>query len=90
MQMEVVREFQDLEGRPWRAGFRHREGLDHKGRYYLTFESGDGEAKGSAELLDVRWNSEHSARLRIETFSEVELRRRLRSALGRSQGATGS
>ncbi|TVR63320.1 MAG: hypothetical protein EA422_09595 [Gemmatimonadales bacterium] len=88
MGMEVVREFRDLEGRRWRAGFTYGESLDYQGRYHLTFESGEDDA--TAELRDVRWNSEHTARLRLESFSDVELRRRLRSALGRSVGVPGS
>ena len=37
-------------------------------------------------LNDVRWNSAKTADRTLATMSDVELRRRLRAALGRSQG----
>lgn len=80
--MEKVREFRDAEGHLWHAGFGYRGGLDYQGRYYLSFRPAEGGAVVS--LQDVRWNSEHTALRRLETFSEVELRRRLRSAVGRA------
>ncbi len=86
--MEMVREFRDADGRLWQAGYGYREGLDYQGRYYLCFrpaEGGDGAQGGAVvSLQDVRWNSEHTVLRRLETFSEVELRRRLRSAVGRA------
>jgi hypothetical protein len=43
----------------------------------------DGEDEPDVSLEDVRWNSERAARRSLEMMSEVELRRRLRQALGR-------
>jgi hypothetical protein len=77
-----MREFTDADGGAWTATVRERTGPDYKGRYYFSLEpkgGGDGVA-----LLDVRWNSERTARRTLATMSEVELRRRLRSALGRA------
>ena len=48
---------------------------------YLREENGT-EAKGYP-LSDVRWNSEEVASRTLKTMSDVELRRRLRSARGR-------
>ena len=80
-----MREFVDGFGAAWRASVRERPGPDYKGRYFLFLEPGGG-GDGLA-LLDVRWNSERTARRTLETMSDVELRRRLRSALGRGAGA---
>jgi hypothetical protein len=61
---------------------RERPGPDYKGRYYFWVEpEGGGEG---VPLLDIRWNSERTAERTLATMSEVELRRRLRSALGRA------
>jgi hypothetical protein len=77
-----MRQFEDAGGRGWTAAVREREGPDYKGRYYLWLSPADG-GDGVA-LLDVRWNSERTARRTLATMSEVELRRRLRSAVGRA------
>jgi hypothetical protein len=79
--MEAMREFTDQSGEVWIAAVREREGPDYKGRYYFWLEPRAG-GEGVV-LLDVRWNSEQTARRTLGTMSEVELRRRLRSALGR-------
>lgn len=81
-----MREFVDGSGAAWMAGVRERPGPDYKGRYFLFLEPGGG--GGGLALLDVRWNSERTARRTLETMSDVELRRRLRSALGRGAGAS--
>ena len=73
--------FSDRAGRSWSAGVFEERGPDYKGRYFLVFFSGD---DLRAPLTDVRWNSEDTARRTIETMSDVELRRRLKVALGRS------
>jgi hypothetical protein len=76
-----MREFTDTQGRTWVASAVEEEGTDYKGRFYLVLSSKDtGEV---AELRDVRWNRGRSARRTLETMSVVELRRRLRSAVGR-------
>jgi hypothetical protein len=76
-----MREFTDAEGRSWIASAVEEEGTDYKGRFYLVMSPSDSDE--TVELRDVRWNSARSARRTIETMSVVELRRRLRSAVGR-------
>ena len=80
-----MREFTDEGGARWVATVRERPGPDYKGRYYFWLEPQDG-GEG-VPLIDVRWNSERTAQRTLETMSEVELRRRLRSARGRGVGA---
>jgi len=79
-----MREFEDHEGGVWIAGVKARPGLDFKGRYYFVArprEAGEGE---EVALGDVRWNSRRTAERTLRTMSEVELRRRLRQARGRT------
>ncbi len=78
-----MREFIDEQGVTWRASIEGRDGIDYQGRYHFVARPADGSGAPVA-LEDVRWNSEHTARRTLETMSEVELRRRLRSARGRS------
>lgn len=77
-----MREFEDRNGDRWTASVREEKGTDYKGRFYLVMrrEGGDDEVA----LVDIRWNSRGTARRTLETMSEVELRRRLRQATGRS------
>ena len=77
-----MRKFLDSDGRAWVAAVRSEAGLDFKGRHHLYFHPEDAEDNG-CELLDVRWNSQGTAERTLATMSDVELRRRLRSALGR-------
>jgi hypothetical protein len=79
-----LREFTDSDGRAWVATVHEEEGTDYKGRFHLVMTPRDGGEAGAAALEDIRWNSERTARRTLETMSVVELRRRLRSALGRS------
>lgn len=80
-----MREFTDAEGRRWRARARELRGPDYKGRFFLVLEPVDTSEDEAVELRDVRWNSNRTAARTIATMSTVELRRRLRSAMGRSQ-----
>jgi len=80
-----MREFNNAEGGVWTASVRERIGPDYKGRYFFWLEPKDG-GEG-IPLLDVRWNSQRTAQRTLATMSEVELRRRLRSALGRTASA---
>lgn len=82
-----MRQFQDHEGGEWVADVAKREGLDYKGRYFLIMRPADGEEE--VKLTDVRWNSERTARRTLKTMSDVELRRRLRSARGRASSPVG-
>jgi hypothetical protein len=79
-----MRDFTDADGRAWTAAVREEQGTDYKGRLYMVVTPSDGQAPGELPLEDIRWNSERTARRTLETMSQVELRRRLRSALGRS------
>ncbi|MCG6989365.1 MAG: hypothetical protein LJF06_14465 [Gemmatimonadetes bacterium] len=78
-----MREFTDQEGRSWIAAVREIQGPDYKGRWFFVMAPKD-DADSEVTLGDVRWNTERTARRTLETMSVVELRRRLRSALGRA------
>jgi len=80
-----MRVFEDHGGAHWRVGVREREGFDYKGRYHLVLTPVDGD--GEVELTDVRWNSARTAERSVKTMSAVELRRRLRSAVGRASAS---
>ena len=82
-----MRKFLDSDGAPWVAAVHSESGLDFKGRHHLFFHPEGAEEKGF-ELLDVRWNSQGTAERTLATMSDVELRRRLRSALGRGSKAS--
>ena len=85
-----MREFEDEQGRAWVADVRERPGPDYKGRYYFAMVPRGGGEGDVVPLVDVRWNSERTARRTLETMSDVELRRRLRSARGRHRGEPSS
>lgn len=82
-----MRTFQDESGRRWVATVGFRPGRDYQGRYFFVVrrEESSREPEGDVgfNLPEIRWNSEKTARRTLETMSEVELRRRLRTALGR-------
>jgi hypothetical protein len=78
-----MREFTDPSGRAWIATVRGEEGPDYKGRFHLVIQPAGGQAEESLDLAEVRWNSERTGVRTVETMSDVELRRRLRTALGR-------
>lgn len=78
-----MREFEDRDGRRWTARVAERPGTDYKGRLHLVMEPSDG--GDPVALVDVRWNSVHTADRTLATMSDVELRRRLRQAVGRAR-----
>jgi len=78
-----MREFKDNGGRTWAATVRELDGPDYKGRFHFVLRPADGEADG-VELTDIQWNSARTAQRTLETMSVSELRRRLRSAVGRA------
>lgn len=82
-----MREFLDEDGQVWLATIRTEGGTDYKGRHYLYLVPKDGEEEGGHGLSDVRWNSRLTASRTLSTMSDVELRRRLRSARGRGRGS---
>ena len=85
--MSEVRRFTDDDGQLWRAFAVAESTGDYKGRFYLAL-SPDAEAETEAlHLPEVRWNSLDTAERTLRTMSEVEMRRRLRSALGRHRAA---
>lgn len=75
------RDFTDEQGTTWTASVAERDGIDYKGRWHLVLTAADSGAR--VELSGIRWNNEATAARTLETMSEVELRRRLRSARGR-------
>lgn len=79
-----MREFADENGQLWVGTVQEQPGDDYKGRFFFVFR-GESDSKGDlVNLTDVRWNSKRTAERTLRTMSEVELRRRLRSARGRS------
>ncbi|CAN5651617.1 hypothetical protein BH23GEM11_BH23GEM11_21400 [soil metagenome] len=80
-----MREFDDETGERWMASVERRDGKDYQGRYHFVARPASGSGEPVA-LGDIRWNSELTARRTLETASDVELRRRLRSAVGRAGG----
>ncbi|MFH1763205.1 MAG: hypothetical protein ABIF09_03335 [Gemmatimonadota bacterium] len=82
-----MRKFQDKLGGSWVASVRERSGDDYKGRYWLVLFPDGAPEEGAVELVDVRWNSLKTAERTLRTMSEVELRRRHRSARGRSSSS---
>jgi hypothetical protein len=81
-----MRQFTDRQGRAWEALVDEESGTDYKGRYFMVMRPSD-EPKSEYRLEDIRWNTERTAARTLETMSEVELRRRLRSAVGRGTPA---
>ncbi|MDE2806671.1 MAG: hypothetical protein OXN18_16130 [Gemmatimonadota bacterium] len=78
-----MRQFVDDSADTWVASVARAEGGDYKGAFYLVMERSGGSGEPVA-LTDVRWNSTRTAERTLATMSSVELRRRLRSALGRA------
>ena len=76
-----MRQFTDHRGNQWTASVSRADGPDYKGRYVMVLENDSGQ---SVALEDIRWNTEKTAYRTLQTMSDVELRRRLRSAAGRS------
>ena len=82
-----MREFTDSDGRAWVASAVEEQGIDYTGRYHMVLGPAAGTDAGDLPLHDVEWNSERTALRSLATMSVVELRRRLRSALGRHAAA---
>lgn len=81
-----MKRFLDERGEPWVASVARDEGDDYKGRFYLALQDPRSPEGARVELADVRWNSRRTGERTVATMSDVELRRRLRSALGRAEG----
>ena len=83
-----MRDFTDADGGGWSAFVLEEEGPDYKGRCYLVMRPADASDRSRDVVLeDVRWNAERTARRTLDTMSVVELRRRLRAAVGRGSVA---
>ncbi len=83
-----MRDFTDSAGATWHASVQERSGTDYKGRFeFVVWPDGGNPAEDALPLEEIRWNSEATAERTLRTMSELELRRRLRTALGRSAGA---
>jgi hypothetical protein len=81
-----MRTFTDESGQTWEAFVAEREGLDYKGRYHFQVKR-DGDDSETLGLPEIQWNSRETAERTLATMSEVELRRRLRSAVGRTSSS---
>lgn len=79
-----MREFRDGEGTSWVASVQEREGDDYKGRFSFSFSPAGGSQEDGVFLAEVQWNSPRTAQRTLDTMSEVELRKRLKTALGRA------
>lgn len=79
-----MRQFTDDQGVEWVASVATEKGGDYKGRLYLILHRAEADGSGPVSLVDVRWNSRGTAERTLATMSRAELRRRLRSAVGRS------
>ena len=80
-----MRTFTDDDGATWVASARERLGADYKGRFLFVLTPQEGQGEKAIELVDVSWNSLKTAERTLRTMSAVELRRRHRSAMGRSE-----
>ena len=76
-----MKKFVDDGGMNWVASVNERPGEDYKGRFGFVMAPDDGGEE--VDLEDVRWNSRKTAERTLRTMSTQELRKRLRSALGR-------
>jgi hypothetical protein len=79
-----MRIFEDEGGREWTASVVEREDQDYKGRYSLLLLSQGESGEERVSLREVCWNSERAAEKALQLLSETELKRRLRSAVGRA------
>ena len=79
-----MRTFQDESGATWVASVKERAGGDYKGRFTFVIVPDGGTQAQEVELEDVRWNSQRTAERTLQTMAESELKRRLRSAMGRA------
>jgi len=81
-----MRQFTDRDGCAWEAFAREEDGTDYKGRFHMVVRPA-GQGAPEYALEDIRWNNQRTADRTLETMSVVELRRRLRAALGRGPAA---
>lgn len=80
-----MQSFNDDAGRAWVATACQEDTPRHHGRWYLAFHP-DGEPQQLVPIPEVRWQTRATAERTLRTMSTFELRRRLRSALTRTEG----
>jgi hypothetical protein len=78
-----MRDFVDEGGTRWVASATERVGDDYKGRFCFILVPENGSETDAVTLTDICWNSRETAERTLQTMGGSELRRRLRSALGR-------
>lgn len=66
--------FIDESGASWTASAREEDSPRHHTRWYLVFESPDGEV---LPMPEVRWQTRATAERTLRTMSGFELRRRI-------------
>ena len=71
--------FKDEHGNSWVARASEEETPRHHGTWYLTIHSENDPSK-VYEFQTIRWQTASSAARILETISDFELRRRLKSA----------
>ena len=79
-----MRPFTDAQGAQWQAGALEEDTPRHHGRWYLVLSS-QAAPDTILALPQVRWQTAQSARCTLQTMSEFELHRRLRTALQRAE-----
>lgn len=84
-----MRRFEDESGREWIAAAEEEETPRHHGRWYLVFRSTTTPERELA-MPEVRWKNAQTAERTLRTMSTLELRRRLRTVLGRAGEETGA
>ncbi len=81
-----MKQFSDEQGRAWVATAASEDTPRHHGRWYMVFEPAANTAQ-KIPVPEIRWQTAATAARTIRTMSDVELRRRLKSALVRYEEA---
>jgi hypothetical protein len=79
-----MKTFQDEAGREWVASAREENTPRHHTRWFLVFHPAAGETP-LLPMREVRWQTAETAERTLRTMSVFELRRRLRTALARTE-----
>ncbi len=81
-----MQSFTDEQGETWTADVREEQTPRHHGRWYLVFRS----AGEELPMPEVRWQTRASAQRILQTMSDFELRRRLKSVRARNASKDGA
>lgn len=84
-----MRTFTDESGREWIGTAREESTPRHHGRWFLVFHPA-GAPDRELAMPEVRWQTRRTAERTLKTMSVIELRRRLRTVLGRAGERTGA